>query len=92
MSSAELADIAHEQTAEPVRQEHPLVRIERDRIGAFDPHEARATALGQLEEPSVRGVDVQPQPMPFRDIGDVVQRVDRAGVRRAGAGDDHEGA
>ena len=48
------------------------------------PREPFAPALGQLEEPSVRRVHVHPELLGLRDLRDVVQRVDRAGVRRAG--------
>ena len=36
------------------------MRIQRDRVRSFDPGEGRPSAFGELEEATVRGVDVEP--------------------------------
>jgi hypothetical protein len=40
------------------------------------PSRAARAAVGQLEEPAIRTVDVEPQVLVGRHVGDVVQRVD----------------
>ena len=47
-------------------------------------------AIGQLEEASVRRVDVHPELLGLRDLRNVVQWIDRAGVRRTGGGHHQE--
>src|SRR3712207_8754970 len=46
-----------QQAAGAVGQEQALVRVERDRVGAFDAAQRDSAALGELEEPPVRRVD-----------------------------------
>jgi hypothetical protein len=82
--------VAHDERAGPVRQEHPFVRVERHAVGALDAAEALATALGEDEEAPVRGVDVHPQAVLLGDVCHRVERIHRAGVRRAGARPDEE--
>jgi hypothetical protein len=63
------------------------VRIDHDRVAALDTGEELGP-LGQAQRgAAIRRVDVQPQPGVGTDVGDRVQFVNRAGVRRAGAGD-----
>src|SRR5690606_23551589 len=57
-----------------------LVRIECDRVCAFDPGEALSCAGGQLEEAAVGAVDVHPDALPGRYLGDLLEGVDRPGV------------
>ncbi len=68
----------------------PLVRVEGDGVCPLDPGESRPTAIGQLEKTAVRPVDVHPQPLIGGEVGDLGQRVDCAGVSRAGRGDHQE--
>ena len=83
--------IAHEEAAALVRLVQPLVRVERDRVGELDPGERLAAALGQRREAPVGRVDVEPGAVLVGDRGEVLERVDRAGVRRAAARADEEG-
>ena len=53
--------VAGEQAAGAVGQEQSLVRVERDGVGALDAGQRGPAALGELEEPAVRGIDVEPQ-------------------------------
>ena len=63
--------------------------IQRDAVGPFDPSEPLPAPIGELEEAAVGAVDVHPQRFGLRDVGDVAEGIDRAGVRRAD-GRDHE--
>ena len=87
---AEGVAVADHQSARPVREEEPLVRIERDAVGSLDPDEPLAAAFGEPEEAAVRGVDVDPQALAPGDVGDRGQRVDRPGVGGACCGADQE--
>ena len=64
--------------------------FERDRVGARDASEA--IRVGGIERgPGAEcAVHVQPDVEVARDVGDRVERVDGAGVRRTAAGDDGE--
>ena len=75
--------LAHQQRAALDRLVEPLVRIERDRVGRLDPAQRRTSALGQRREAAVGGVDVQPHAVLAADLGELAQRIDRAGVGRA---------
>ena len=66
------------------------MRIERHRIGALDAGEDLAAARGKHEEAAVGAVDVEPQALARGEVGERRQRVDGAGVHRAGGGDQHE--
>ena len=61
------------------------MRVERHRVAPLDPEEPSAAPVGELEEASVGAVDVEPQVLGVRDVGDRVERIDRARVRGAGA-------
>ena len=56
------------------------------------PRRARADARRQQPGAAVGAVHVEPQPALRADVGDAGEVVDRAGVRRAGAGDHREHA
>ena len=83
--------VANQQRTGAVRQEHPLVRIERQRVGARQPAQRLVQLVAEIEERAVRAVDVMPQPFGIADVGDRIQGIDRAGVRRPRARDDGEG-
>ena len=73
------------------RRAQPLVRIDDDRVGAFDavPHPA---ALGQDHRRSRhRRIDVEPHAMSRGDRADRRQRIDGRRGRGAGRGDDRAG-
>ena len=70
MGIAQRGAVADDQRARPVRQEQPLVGIDGHAVGPLDPAEPLRPALGELEEPAVGRVDVQPQPFVGRDVGD----------------------
>ena len=68
------------------------MRVERHAVGALDAAEALAAPVGQLEEAAVGGVDVEPQAFVLRHVGDRVERIDRARVRRPRCRRDEERA
>ena len=88
--AAQQAPVADQQAAAPERLVEPLVRVERDRVGQLDAAQRLAAALGDRREPAVGGVDVEPHAALAADGGQLGQRVDRAGVRGAGAADDEQ--
>ena len=87
----EAATVAHEHAAALDRLVKPLVWIKRHRIGALDAGQRLATPLGQRGEPTVGGIDMEPQTLVAAEVGEGVQRIDGAGVRRAGVGRDDQG-
>jgi hypothetical protein len=84
--------VSGEEAAGSVRQEHALVRVQCDGVRTFDPRQGGAAARCELEEPAVGAVDMAPQPLLRCYVGDLVERVDHAGVDRAGARDHEERA
>ena len=66
------------------------MRVQGDAVGTLGPAEPRTPALRQLEESAVGGVDVEPETLALRDVGDLGERIDRAGVRRARRPDHEE--
>ncbi len=82
--------VADQQAADVVRLEEPLVRVERDRIGAIEVGHARGVAGRQSGGTSVRGVDVEPQVLGRGHVGQLADDVDRAGVGRPGHAGDRE--
>src|SRR5919108_1727277 len=68
----------------------PLVRIQRDRVGARDSHEERAELLRQRGNTSVRTVNVQPEILFLTDVGDLREWIDGAGPNCSGRGDDSD--
>ena len=82
--------VAEEHAAHAVRRVQPFVRVERERVGAFDPaHQmrVRGTRRGQRAE---RAVDVQPQAFFRADVRERAEVVERAGVDAARGADDQE--
>ena len=66
----------------------PLVRVEHQRVGPF--HAAVAGRDRRVEHPerAVGAVDVEPEVLRGRHVGERVERVDRAGVDGAGRADE----
>ena len=63
------AFVAHEGEPDVDRRLHPLVEVERERVGAVEPaHGIRVPA--QREEPADRTVDVEPQSLALGEVGD----------------------
>ncbi len=80
--------VAHVICAVVEAHAHPLVRVEDQAVGALDAVPERA-ALGQHHRrPGERRVDVQPQAVLARELGDPGERVDCRRPRRADRGDD----
>ena len=79
----EQAPFAHEQAAHLERHREPLVRIERDRVAPFDPRHRAFAALRQDRECPVGAVDVEPHAALVACVGEVADRIDGAGIRRA---------
>lgn len=92
VGASQRPEVADQETAGAVGEEHPLVRIEGDGVGELDSRERLAPAGGQREEAAVGCVDVHPQAVLAGDPGDLRERIDGAGVRRAAARDDQKGA
>ena len=60
-------------------------------VGALHAGERRAELVEQREEAAVRGVDVEPEPLPLGDGGDSREGIDRAGVGGARGPEDEPG-
>ena len=82
--------VAHEHAAALVRLVQPLVRVERDRIGEREIAERRSAAVGQHGEAAVRRIALEPDVALAADGGELVDRVDGAGARRAAVRDREE--
>ena len=81
---------AHDQRADVVGLEEPLVRVDRDAVGALQSGNAVRVALAQARGAAVGGIDVQPHGLALGDVGQAHGVVDRAGVRGARDGRDRE--
>ena len=75
-----------------VRREQPLVGVDAEAVGALEPAAQLGRRRRAQRRAAVGGVDVQPQPVLGADVGDRVELVDGADVRRAEVGDDGEQA
>ncbi len=67
------------------------MRIERGRVRPFDPGQHAPPLLAQHEQAAIGAVDVEPGAVPPAEVGDIGERVDRAGIDRARRGDDQPG-
>ena len=74
-----------------LRQEEPLVRVERHRVGPVETREEVSGGRSRSGRDAVGPVDVEPDAALLADVGERPDRVDRAGQRRAGGGDDGDG-
>ena len=72
------------------RRRQPFVRIDGDRVGAFDTVKHAAQAIRRQCRAAPGRVDVQPERLLFRDVGAGVQRVDHARAGGSGRGNDHD--
>ena len=68
----------------------PFVEIEGDRIGALHPLDERCEPRAQRGERTEGAIDMEPEMLAGRDIGDRGKIVDRPGVHRSGRADDEE--
>ena len=87
----QMLGIAHIVDRAVERRAEPLVRVDHERVRALDalPHPA---AFGQDHRAARhRGVDMQPDSVAPRDLGDRRDRIDRRRRGRADGGDDREG-
>jgi hypothetical protein len=91
VGGGERPGVAAEDHADAKGEEEALVGIEDDRMGPLDPLKDAPAVLGQQEEAAVRRVDMEPAVLAESDVGDGVERIDRAGVRRAGGGENQPG-
>ena len=66
------------------------MRVEDNRVRAFDAGQGPFPLLRQDEEPAVRAVDVNPEPLSLRDLGEPDEVVHCACIGRARASDDEE--
>ena len=67
------------------------MRIERDAVGPLDAAQQRPALVAQREQAAIGAVDMEPGAVARADFGDLLERVDRAGVDRPGRGDDQPG-
>ena len=81
---------ADQHAAGVVLDVEPFVEVEGERIGTLDAGEQRPVRGAQDRERAERAVDVQPEALLARDVGERGEIVDRAGVDRAGGADDAE--
>ena len=86
----EVLAATHDERADVVGLEEPLVRIDRDRVGELEAGHALRVARRQPRGAAVGGVHVEPQPSASRESRERRDVVDRAGVRRPGDGADRE--
>ena len=82
--------VAHEQGSGAVWQEQALVRIEREGIGPRKPGHEIPKLRAHVEERAVGTVHVVPDPFAGAQVGDRIQRIDRARIRGAGRRRDAE--
>ena len=83
--------VAYEDETGVVGNLAPLVKIEGDGIGALDAVEERGELGRQLREGAERAVDVEPELLAARELGEPRQVVDRADVDGAGGRGQEEG-
>ena len=65
------------------RREQPLVRVHDDRIGTLPARERRSPLGQHRHDARIGRVDVQPQPLALRDVGEGRDRIDRGRRGRA---------
>ena len=63
------------------------MRVDRDRVGALEAAEERGRARRRGRGRAVGAVDVEPHAVLGADVGERVERIDRARARRAGGAD-----
>jgi hypothetical protein len=80
--------VAHEHAAQLGRLEEPLVRVERERVGALEAGQLPSPPLAQRRGRPVGAVDVQPHALGVARAAQRDERVDRARAGRARGGDD----
>ena len=83
--------VAHQDARRVIGHVQPFVEIKGERVRAFDAVEAGAEFFAQHQERAERAVHMQPDALGGAHIGNLRQRIDGAGVDRAGGGDDGEG-
>ncbi len=70
--------VAHDHRARRRRDVQPLVGIEGDRVRALDPTERGPQRGHERRDPAVGGIHMEPEPVFLADVGDLLQRIDRA--------------
>ena len=88
---AERRRVADDEGARAHWLEEGLVEVDGDRVGPLDPREQVPATKGGEQTSAVGGVDVQPCPVREGEVGDRLDRVDDAEVRRSRGGDDRHG-
>ena len=82
---------AEEEPGALERHEHPLVRVEEDRVRALPAREEGAHLRQRCGRARVRRVHVEPDPLARAEVRERRQRVDGRDRRRAGGRDDGDG-
>ena len=83
--------VPHQQGRTLDRLEQPFVAVDHHRIGPLDAGQLTPPLLAQQGSTTVGRVHMQPQAMAVGQIGQLGQRIDGAGVGRAGADGQAEG-
>ncbi len=90
MGGGEQGRIAHQQSTSSVGQEQALVRVEGDRVGPHDASQPGSPAVGELKEPAVTAIHVEPQTLLARQGSQLAERVDGTSVGGAGGSNEQE--
>ncbi len=84
---AQVVAAAHQRAARVDRDAQPLVRVERERVGALHAAVARRERRVEHPEGAVGAVHVEPEPLRGRHAGERLERVDQPRVDGAGRAD-----
>ena len=83
--------VLNQRAAGFVRLKEPLVRVQPDRISAFNPAQELSAPLRHDGEAAICGVDMQPEILRRAKVGHRLETVDGAGACRAGVCGDRDG-
>ena len=85
------AKVLHQEAADLVGLEKPLVPVQGDGVGSFDAFQELPSLGRQHREAAVRCIGMQPDPFGFAEVGHFHERIDRPVAGGAGVGADHHG-
>ncbi len=71
--------LAHQQRRALLRHPHHLVEVPHERIGSVDPGQTMPFGRREQRRPAVATVDMQPESVPLRDVGQCVEIVESRG-------------
>ena len=85
-----LARIAHQHEAGVIGNLQPFMEVEGDAVGPLQTFEQGLERVGERGEGAEGAVDMKPDLLLARDIGQRIEIVDRARIHRPGRADDEE--